>query len=58
MDLAYVSHLLESGDKQISGFPISLSHSGQFYNTHFRLSPEELSVELSFHPRLTSNEIP
>ena len=49
MDLAFVSHLLETGDKQIKDLPISLSHSGQLCNAQFRFSPEELSVELPFH---------
>ena len=44
MDLAPISNLLEMGYNQINGLPISLSHSGQFCDTHFRLSPEELSV--------------
>ena len=46
MDLAYVSQILEPGDEQISDLPISLSHSGQFCNAHFRLSLEEMSVDL------------
>ena len=58
MDLESVSHFLELGDEQINGFPISLSLSGQIYNAHFRFSPEELSVELSFHLLPTSNEVP
>ena len=49
MDLASVSHLLEMGDKQISGLPISLSHSGQLCNAYFKLNLEEPSVELPFH---------
>ena len=44
-----VSHILDSGDEQINGLPVSLSHFGQFFNAHFRLSLEKLSVELPFH---------
>ena len=58
MDLASVTHLLELGDEQINGLPISLSHYGQFYNGHFRLSPEDLSVELPFHLLPTSSGVP
>ena len=58
MDLTSISHLLEQGDEQINDLPISLSHSGQFYNAHFRLSLEELSVELSFHLLPTSIGVP
>ena len=47
MDLASVSHILEPVNKEINGLPISLSNSRQFCNAHFRLSLEELSVELS-----------
>ena len=46
MNLASISHLLDSGDKQISGLPISLSYFGQFYNAHFNLNLENLSMEL------------
>ena len=58
MDLAYVYHLLELEDEQINDLPISLSHFGQFYNAHFKLSPDELSVELPFHLLSTSNGVP
>ena len=58
MDRAFVSHLLELGDEKINGLPISLSHSRQFYNAHFRLNPEVLSVELPFHLLPTSNRVP
>ena len=59
MDLAPVSHLLEPGNEQISSLPISLSHSGQFYNAHFRLSPKELSVGqfCNAHFRLSPKEL-
>ena len=49
MDLAFVSHLLETGDKQINDLHISLSNSGHLCDAHFQLSPEELSMELPFH---------
>ena len=58
MDLTSVSHLLESGDEHISNLPISLSHSRQFCNAHFKLNSKELSVELSFHLLPTLNEVP
>ena len=58
MDLTSVSHLCKPGDKKINSLPISLIHSGQFYNAHFRLSLEELSVELPFHLLPTSNGVP
>ena len=49
MDLASISLLLEMGDEQFSGRPIFLSHSRQFYDAYFKLSLEELCVELPFH---------
>ena len=58
MDLASVSHLLESRDEEINGLPISLNHFGQFCNAHFRLNSVELSVELSFHLLSTLNGVP
>ena len=58
MDLAYVSHLLETGDEQISGLPISLSHCGQFYDVHLKFILEELSVELPFHLLSTLYGVP
>ena len=58
MNLASVSHILEPRDEQINDLPISLSQFGQFYNAHFGLSLEKLSVELPFHILPTSNGVP
>ena len=58
MDLAYVSHLLEPGDEKTSDLSISLSHSRQLCDAHFKLSPEELSVELPFHLLQPSDGVP